>query len=161
MRIPIGLQVVALFLIAGLPVAWLFGRRTAPEPGPQPILLSPSDSRVTLIEAPRGLAGGAPPARLPELERGNSYILTLVPRREGDDDAPPYRLRVEGPDGRVVLVRDYGESLAPDAQLQIVLPVGVARSGRNAVVVTDANGIVRSYPFIVPDVAPRNTRTGS
>ena len=155
MRIPIGLQVVALFLIAGLPVAWLFGRRTAPEPGPQPILLSPSDSRVTLIEAPRGIAGGAPPARLPELERGNSYVLTFVPRREGDADAPPYRFRVEGPDGRAVLMRDYGESLAPDAQLQIVLPVGVARSGRNAVVVTDANGIVRTYPFIVPDAKPR------
>ena len=154
-RIPIGLQVVAMFLIAGLPVAWLIGRRTAPEPGPRPILLVPSDPRVSLIEMPRGLAGGAPPARLPELERGGSYVLSLSPRRKGDEDAPPYRLRVEGPDGRLVLQRDYGGGLAPDAPLLFVLPAGVVRAGRHAVVVTDANGIVRTYPFIVPDAKPR------
>ncbi len=46
-------------------------------------------------------------------------------------------------------------TLAPEAPFQFVLPAGVARSGRNAVVVTDANGIVRTYPFIVPDAKPR------
>ncbi len=151
-RAPLWLQIVAMFLAAGLPVAWLVGRRSTPPPEPSPLLLGPADPRIALSEAPRGLAGGAPPARLPHtVRRDGSHVLSLAPRRAGEGGAPPYRVRVEGPDGGTVYQATYEVALEPEAILLLVMPGGELRPGRYAAVVTDARGVVRSFPFLVPE----------
>ncbi len=151
-RAPLWLQIVAMFLVASLPVVWLIGRRSGPPPGPLPLLLGPSDPRIVLTESPRGLAGGAPPTRLPGRDLDDaSYVLAFTPRGAADEDAPPYRVRTEGPDGRSLYQGTYEEGIEPGATLECVLPAGTLRPGRHAVVVVDSRGIVRTYPFIVPE----------
>ena len=145
------LQVAAMALAALLPVAWLIGRRTAPPPGPQPLLVKQDDEGITLQETHRGLAGGPEALRLPPGPGGGAaYRLKFLLGGAGEAPRSPFRLRLEGPRGDdlwqgTLEVRE-GERPAFD----LLVPAALLRPGRHAVRVEDAGGIVRSYTFIVP-----------
>jgi hypothetical protein len=80
------------------------------------------------------------------------YLLAFSPLAPGDEAAPPYEIRIETPDGRALWqgIREAG--IETETPLEFVLPVRGLRPGRHAVVVRDARGIVRTYPFIVPGI---------
>ena len=149
----IGVQVIALTLAALLPVAWLVGRRTAPEERIAPLLVAAANEAIELRESPRGLAtqGGAP--SLPVMaDRGGVYRLRFVLTPREEDPRPPYRLRLEGPDGRDIWQRTWAGMEGERPSLELVVPVASLRPGKYALRVEDAAGIVRSYPFLVPAV---------
>ena len=145
------LQVATMALAALLPVAWLIGRRTAPPPGPQPLLVRQDDDGVTLQETHRGLAGGPEALRLPPAPGGGAaYRLKILLGGTGEVPRSPFRLRLEGPRGddlwEGTLELWEGERPAFD----LLVPAAMLRPGRHAVRVEDAGGIVRSYTFIAP-----------
>lgn len=140
-----------MVLLALLPVAWLIGRRTAPAPRPQPLLVRPDDEGITLRETPRGLAGSPSPVRLPPpTGREGPYRLRFLLAGAGEAARPPYRLRLEGPDGGDLWQGSWSGSAGDRPALDLVLPGSELHPGRHALRVEDASGLVRSYPFIVP-----------
>jgi hypothetical protein len=151
-RLPVlWLQVVAMFLAALLPVAWLIGRRTAPAVRILPLIARTDDEGITLQETPRGLAGSASPVRLPApADRGATYRLRFLLGSRDDPARPPYRMRLEGPDGGDIWQTRWDAAAGDRLPLELMLPAAILRPGRHALRVEDGAGIVRSYPFIVP-----------
>jgi hypothetical protein len=144
------LQVSVLLLLALIPVAWLVGRRTVPPPGPAPLLLPSGEPPVALLEGPRGIAAGTSPVRIARTENPQAvHRLVFVPVAAGETPRPPYRLRLQGPDGADLWVGTWGRVEAHRAPLELLLPAAGLRPGRHALVVEDDGGLVRTYPFIV------------
>ncbi len=150
-RPPVYLQLIALFLLAFLPVAWLVGRRTAPPPAPIPLLFDGAEPPVTLQSGRAGIAGGVPAVRLPELRgRQGGYRLNFSPVEPGQESRSPYRLRIEGPEGDSLWQGTWDDRGAGRAPVQLVVPAILLKHGRHALVLEDAAGMVRTYPFLVP-----------
>jgi len=144
------LQVLILLLLALLPVAWLAGRRTAPPPGPVPLLVPSTDPPIALVESPRGKAAGTSPVHITRTaDPGLSYRLVFVPVAAGEPARPPYRLRLQGPDGGDIWVGTWEKTGEHRTALELILPAAGLRPGRHVLVAQDAGGLVRSYPFIV------------
>jgi len=145
------LQVAAMLLVALLPVFWLIGRRTAPPVSEQPLLLAASEPRVTLQESARGLAANAAPPSLPTpAEAGTAYRLAFVPGGSAGGGQPPYRIRLEAPDGRDIWQASFGGPGAERGAAELLLPAAGLKPGRYALLVEDAAGTMRSFPFLVP-----------
>ena len=146
---PSALFVVVLILAALIPIAWLVGRRTAPEAERAPILLRAGSTTVDLQENPGGIAGtgtSLPPAEESQRAYRLRFLIEGTKRRAN----PPYRLRLDGPDGRTLWKEVWTDSAGIHEPVEIVMPrVGLA-SGRHSLRIEDAGGTVRSYPFIVP-----------
>ena len=142
------LQVVALFLAAFIPMAWLIGRRTVPPPAPAPLILDPSEPIVGLQQSAEGLRAGPSPTRLPQAAAGGVYRLELVPG--GGDPAahPPYQVKLDAPGGKELW---QGSWTGPkETKVQIVLPAEGLRPGPHTLVTVDSTGRLRSFPFQVP-----------
>ena len=142
------LQVVALFLAAFIPMAWLIGRRTVPAPAPAPLVLNPSEPIVGLQQSAEGLRAGPSPTRLPPAAAGGVYRLELTPG--GGDKAahPPYQLKLDAPGGKELWQGSW--SGPAETKIQIVLPAEGLRSGPHTLVTVDSTGRLRSFPFQVP-----------
>jgi hypothetical protein len=150
-RPPVYLQLIALFLLAFLPVAWLVGRRTAPVPSPIPLLFDVADPPISLQAGRAGIAGGVPAVKLPgPRDRRGGYRLNFSPVEPGQDPRPPYRLRIEGPGGDSLWQGTWDDPGTMKAPVQIVVPAALLEHGRHALILEDAAGIVRTYPFLVP-----------
>ena len=142
------LQVVALFLAAFIPIAWLIGRRTVPAPAPAPLVLDPSEPIVGLQPSAEGLRAGPSPTRLAQAPAGGVYRLELVPG--GGDPAahPPYQVKLDAPGGKELW---QGSWTGPkETKIQIVLPAEGLRPGPHTLVTVDSTGRLRSFPFQVP-----------
>ncbi len=143
------LQVVALFLVAFVPIAWLIGRRTVPAPAPAPLVLNPSEPIVALQQSAEGLRAGPSPTRLPPpTAAGRVYRLELAPG--GGDPAahPPYQLKLDAPGGKELW---QGSWTGPaETKIQVVLPAEGLRPGPHTLVTVDSTGRLRSFPFQVP-----------
>ncbi len=147
----IRLQVLVMLLAALLPVAWLFGRRTAPAVVREPVLFGAGEAPVTLQESARGLAANDAPVGLPALPgSAGAYRLRFVPGGSSGTGQPPYRLRLEAPDGRDLWQSTWNGPGADRAAAELVLPASRLQHGRHALLVEDAAGTMRSFPFIVP-----------
>jgi hypothetical protein len=145
------LQVTALGLAALLPVAWLIGRRTAPAARPLPVLVPAAEPAVLLTEAPHGLAGGSPPVTLPPVKGPEgAYRLEFALANGGAGAPAPYRVRVERPDGSEIWQAIWNGAPPGDGRVLLTLPAALLRPGRHRVVVEDATGRARSFPFLVP-----------
>jgi hypothetical protein len=131
-------------------VAWLVGRRTAPPPGPVPLLVQSTVPPVALVESPRGKAAGTSPVHITRTADPRlAYRLVFVPVAAGEPARPPYRLRLQGPDGADIWVGTWEKAGEHRTALELILPASVLHPGRHVLVVQDASGLVRSYPFIV------------
>jgi len=143
------LQVLALFLAALIPMAWLIGRRTVPAQAPAPLVLNPSEPIVALQQSAEGLRAGPSPTRLPPAATpGGVYRLELAPG--GGDPAahPPYRLKLDAPGGNELWQGSW--SAPAETKIQIVLPAEGLRPGPHTLVTVDSTGRLRSFPFQVP-----------
>jgi hypothetical protein len=151
----IGLQVIAMILTAALPVAWLVGRRTAPAVRVGPLLIDGSRAAVVLEESRRGMAaGGALTSLAPEANRQEASRVEFLPVRPGQPLRPPYRLRLEGPDGGDLWQGTWIGGVEDRGPLELIVPGGSLRPGRYALRVEDAGGTVRSYLLVVSPPAP-------
>jgi len=139
-----------MILAASLPVAWLIGRRTAPSAQLLPLLVG-GRSVIALPEGPGGLAsgGGMFPLPPPADPRG-AYRLSFYAAAPGRPARPPYRLRLEGPDGGDLWQGTWTGTEGDSGPLELVVPVILLRQGKHALRIEDAAGLVRSYPFLVP-----------
>jgi hypothetical protein len=148
----LGTQVAALMLLSLLPVAWLIGRRTAPGPAPVPILLGSGRSAIALRAAPPGLADRVGPTELPALSSGaGGYRLDFDLTAPKIPGRPPYRMQLTGPGGAVLWQEVWNEiDASPPASAGLILPAAMARPGRYTLVVEDASGRIRMFPFLVP-----------
>ncbi len=145
------LQVALMALTALLPVFWLIGRRTAPPPEPQPMIFGAGEAPVILQESARGLAANEAPVRLPApADRHGAYRVTFVPGGVRGDGRPPYRVRLESPDGRDLWEGTWAPAGDPRAAAELVLPVAGLAPGRYALLVEDDSRTMRSFLFIAP-----------
>jgi len=145
------LQVAAMLLVALLPIFWLIGRRTAPQGLEQPLLFGASEPRITLQESARGLAANAAPLSLPPpTEAGSAYRLAFVPGGSAGGGQPPYRIRLQAPDGRDTWQMTWKGPGADRGAAELVLPADGLKPGRYALLVEDGGGTMRSFPFLVP-----------
>ncbi len=144
------LQVVALILAALVPVGWLVGRRTVPDPAPTPLVLNPADPIVSLQLSAEGLRAGPSATRLPApaVAGGGVYRLELLPGGGEPAARPPYRLKLDAPGGKELWQGSW--SGPAETKIQIVLPVEGLRSGPYTLVTVDSTGRLRSFPFQVP-----------
>jgi hypothetical protein len=143
---------VAVLILAGLlPIAWLIGRRTVPVPVPEPALFRSGQTPIMVPESNRGLAANAEPPHLPALVPGEAaYRLIFVPGGTSGAGQAPFRLRLTARDGRDVWQADWNAPGDDRVPLEMILPAQGLRSGRYAIVVEDASGTMRNFPFIVP-----------
>jgi hypothetical protein len=147
----IRLQILVMMLSALLPVAWLIGRRTAPAVVREPVIFGAGEAPITLQESARGLAANDTPVGLPALPGGaGAYRLLFVPGGSGGAGQPPYRLRIEAPDGSDIWQSIWSAPGADRAAAELVLPASRLQHGKHALLVEDAAGTMRSFPFLVP-----------
>jgi hypothetical protein len=145
------LQIALLALLAFVPIAWLIGRRTAPPPRPQPLIVDPAEAAVALQEGRGGVASSLGAVTLPPPSaRQGAYRLVFVPVAPGQAARPPFDVRLQGPDGRDLWVGLVREAGAHRTALELAVPAALLSPGRHVLLVRDAGGYVRHYPFIVP-----------
>jgi len=145
----LGLQVVALILAALVPVAWLVGRRTVPQPQAAPLVLNPAGPIVGLGQSAGGLMAGPTPTHLTApVEAGGAYRLEFSPGGGDASARPPYRLKLLGPAGHELWQGSWAGT--KEQRLQVVLPADGLQSGPHTIVSVDTTGRLRSFPFLVP-----------
>jgi len=145
----LGLQVVALLLVASVPIAWLVGRRTVPGPAPAPLVLDPAQPIVALQQSAEGLRAGPSPTRLPQSpSEGGVYRIELAPGGGDPAARPPYRLKLDAPGGKELWQGSWIGGT--EKKIQIVLPAEGLIPGPHTIVSVDSTGRMRSFPFQVP-----------
>jgi hypothetical protein len=150
-RPPLGPQIAALALLAFVPVAWLIGRRTAPPPRPQPVIVDPAEPAIALQEGQGGVASSRGAVTLPPPDgRQGAYRLVFVPVAPGRPARPPFDVRLQGPDGGDLWVGMVREAGPHRAAIELAVPAELLSPGRHVLLIRDAGGYVRHYPFIVP-----------
>jgi hypothetical protein len=148
-RTALRIQVVALLLVALVPVAWLIGRRTVPPPAPLPLVLDPTAPIVSLQPSAEGLRAGPSAARLPwPADEGGDFRIELSPGGGDPGARPPYRLKLEGPGGIELWQGSWAGT--DSGRIQVVLPAEGLRPGPHTLVSVDSTGRLRSFPFQVP-----------
>jgi hypothetical protein len=145
----LGLQVLVLILLAFVPVAWLIGRRTVPQPAPAPLVLDPAEPIVVLQISAEGLRAGPSSVRLPSSPAPERvFRAEFLPGGAEKEARPPFRLKLEGPGGRELWQGSW--SGPADKKIQLVLPAEGLIPGPHTLVSTDSTGRLRSFPFQVP-----------
>jgi hypothetical protein len=140
-----------LALAALVPVAWLVGRRTAPPPRPQPVVIDPAEPAIALPEGMGGVASSmGAPALPPAAGRRGAYRVVFVPVAPGQEARPPFDVRLQGPDGGDLWVGLVKEAGPHREALELAIPAALLSPGRHVLLVRDAGGFVRHYAFVVP-----------
>jgi hypothetical protein len=143
------LFVVVIALVALMPVFWLIGRRSLPPPDKVPILVHAGVVTVDLQQSRGGIAGMGISLPAPTDEQ-RAYHLRFLVDLPGNRARPPYRLSLDGPDGSMIWRETLDDPGLMREALDLFVPRDRLASGRHALRVEDAGGMVRSYPFIVP-----------